>query len=204
MDTQASTGDAAGPLAVAWSTLAALGWVDLTLLALLLASVLVGLWRGLVFELLSLAGWVAAWFGAQWAAPHLAAWIAATLGWAQPGGPVPAPAYPLAFALAFLGALLLWGLGARVVRMLVQATPLSLPDRALGAAFGLLRGGVLALALAMVVSLTPAAQSQPWADSRGARWLGQGLAALAPMLPPAARQRLPAAVLQALPAGPAP
>jgi membrane protein required for colicin V production len=71
--------------------------------------------------------------------------------------------------------------------MLIHATPLSLPDRLLGAGFGLLRGGVLLLAVASAVSLTPAAQSQGWRASHGARWLGWHAAGLKPLLPPAAR-----------------
>ena len=50
----------------------ALAFFDWVLLAVAAASVLVGLWRGFVFEVLSLAGWVAAWFAAQWASPQLA------------------------------------------------------------------------------------------------------------------------------------
>ena len=45
------------------------GWVDITLAVVLLASVLIGLVRGLVFEVLSLAGWVVAYVAAQWLAP---------------------------------------------------------------------------------------------------------------------------------------
>ena len=39
--------------------------LDWALLAVLATSVLVGLWRGLVYELLSLAGWLVVWFVAQ-------------------------------------------------------------------------------------------------------------------------------------------
>ena len=46
-------------------TLSALGWVDWALMAVLLLSIAVGLWRGLVFEVLSLVGWVAAYIAAQ-------------------------------------------------------------------------------------------------------------------------------------------
>ena len=52
--------------------LSALGWVDATLLGVLLLSLLVGVVRGFVFECLSLAGWVVAWFAAQWVSPQLA------------------------------------------------------------------------------------------------------------------------------------
>ncbi len=162
-----------------------LSWVDWLLLAVLAASVIVGLVRGFVFECLSLAGWVVAWFGAQWGAPLLApqlpvgeAGSAARLG--------------TAFALAFVAALIAWGLLAKLVRMLIHATPLSVPDRLLGAGFGLLRGGVLLLALATAVGFTPAAQSQAWRGAKGARWLQQALHALAPLLPEPAARHLPA------------
>ncbi len=155
--------------------LAQLSWVDGALLAVLAASVIVGLVRGFVFECLSLAGWLVAWFAAQWGAPSLA-----------PHLPVGVPGSPLnlgaAFAVAFIAALVAWGL---------LATPLSIPDRLLGAVFGLLRGGVLLLAVATVVGLTPAAQSRAWRDAKGALWLQQALVTLKPLLPEAAARHLP-------------
>ena len=48
---------------------ASLGWVDWAFLGVLCLSAVVGLVRGLVFEVLSLLGWVAAYFAAQWFAP---------------------------------------------------------------------------------------------------------------------------------------
>ena len=51
------------------------GWVDWALLAVLAVSVVVGLWRGLVFEVLSLVGWVVAFFAAQAFAPFAAAYV---------------------------------------------------------------------------------------------------------------------------------
>jgi membrane protein required for colicin V production len=153
-----------------------LPWLDWAWLALLAVSLLIGLWRGFVFECLSLAGWVAAWFAAQWAAPQLAPHLPIGSG---------APALNLAAALVlcFVLALLVWGLAARLVRMLIQASPLSIADRLLGGAFGALRAVVLGLAVAAVVTLTPAAQSATWRASSGARWLHQTLAALKPLLP---------------------
>ncbi len=47
-----------------------LHWIDLAMLGWLLLSMLIGVWRGLLFELLSLAGLLVAWFGCQWAAPQ--------------------------------------------------------------------------------------------------------------------------------------
>jgi membrane protein required for colicin V production len=52
---------------MAW--LAPLDWV---MVALLLASFLLGAWRGLVYEVLSVISWVAAFVLAQWFAPRVA------------------------------------------------------------------------------------------------------------------------------------
>jgi membrane protein required for colicin V production len=163
------------------ASLQALGWVDWALLAVLAVSMVVGIVRGFVFEVLSLLGWVVAWFAAQWAAPQ---W-APLLPVGTPGGGLNLGA---AFVIGFVLALLAWALLARLLRLLIHATPLSVPDRLLGAGFGALRAGVLGLALAVVVGLTPAAQSQGWRDSTGARWLAQALGVVTPLLPePVAR-----------------
>jgi membrane protein required for colicin V production len=60
----------------------------------------------------------------------------------------------------------------------------------LGALFGLLRGGLLLLALAAVLALTPAAQSADWRNSYGAAWLNAAKQALKPMLPAQASKLL--------------
>jgi membrane protein required for colicin V production len=164
--------------------LATLGWVDWALLAVLALSVGVGLWRGLVFELMSLAGWLVAYVGAQALSPRLAPHV--TIG--APGSALHQGA---AFALTFLGLLIVWSVLARLLRLVVHATPLTVIDRTLGAGFGLLRGAVLLLAVATVVAFTPAARSRPWQDSQGANWLGQALQGLKPVLPTEVARHLP-------------
>jgi len=150
--------------------------LDWVLLAVLVVSIVVGLWRGFVFECLSLAGWVVAWFAAQWAAP----WVAGYVPLFSAESPL---RLSLAFVLAIVAALVIWALLARLIRLAIRATPLSVPDRLLGAVFGALRGGVLLLAVATVVALTPASQSPGWRASQGARWLGTALVQLKPLLP---------------------
>ncbi len=158
-----------------------LSWLDWAFVTVLALSMMVGLVRGFVFECLSLAGWVVAWFVAQWASP----WLGPHIPLGSAGS---ALNLGLAFALAFMGALIVWALLARGVRLLIHATPLSVVDRLLGALFGLLRGAVLLLAVTTLVALTPASQSASWRSSEGARWLGQALATLKPLLPePVAR-----------------
>lgn len=166
-------------------TLPALGWVDWMLVAALALSVAVGLWRGLVFEVLSLLGWVAAYVAAQ----AFAAVVAPMLPVGNPGSAINQGA---AFAVVFIVALVAWALASRLLRRVLHATPLQAIDRVLGAGFGLLRGAVLLLAVATVVALTPAARAPAWQDSRGAAWLGALLQGLKPVLPESLVQHLPA------------
>jgi membrane protein required for colicin V production len=160
-------------------------WVDVALLAILALSVVVGLVRGLVFEVMSLLGWLAAWIAAQWLSPEVAPHLPV-------GAPGSASNHAAAFAATFVVALLVWSVIARVLRMLIHATPLSLVDRLLGAVFGLLRGALLLLAIATVVSLSPLKKSNAWQASLGAAWLHAALNSLKPLLPDQLSEHLPA------------
>ncbi len=153
-----------------------IGLVDIGMLLVLAVSVMVGLVRGLVFEVLSLAGWVAAYF--------VASWFAADAAVALPLGTLGAAAQrSVAFGVLFIATLIAWTLLARLVRLLLHATPLSFIDRAGGGAFGILRGAVLLLVLATAVRYTPASQSLLWQTSVGATWLGQLVGIIEPWLP---------------------
>ncbi len=163
--------------------MAEVGWVDWVLIAVLAISVLVGLWRGLVFEVMSLLGWVVAYVVAQAFSAQLAPHVPV----GAPGGALQAGA---AFAATFIGALIAWMILARLVRLLIAATPLTIIDRALGAGFGLLRGAVLLLAVATLIAFTPAATSPAWQHSVGAAWLATLLQGLKPVLPEAVSRHL--------------
>ena len=162
-----------------------IGWVDACLLGVLLLSIVVGAIRGLVFEVLSLAGWLVAYFVALWAMPELA-----------PRLPIGTAGSPLnlaaSFASAFILTLVVWSLLSRLVRTLIHATPLRPIDRLLGAAFGVLRGGLVLLVAAALVGLTPAVRSTAWQASIGARWLDAGLLELKPLVPSGVSRFLPA------------
>ncbi|WP_298231153.1 CvpA family protein [uncultured Azohydromonas sp.] len=164
---------------------AGLGWVDVTMLGLLLLSSLAGLWRGLIFEVLSLAGYGVGWLAAQRFSPVAAEW----LPWE---GALPAWRLAAAYVLVFVAALLLCGLAARLLRMLVQASPLGPLDRLLGAGFGLLRGLLVLLVLSTLVALTPLAHSPAWTASSGAAWLQALRQGIQPVLPSAVARHLPA------------
>jgi membrane protein required for colicin V production len=166
--------------------MAGIGAVDLGMLAVMLLSMIVGLVRGLVFEVLSLAGWVVAYFAAQWFAADLAPYLPI-------GQPDSLARHMVAMALLFIGVLIAWTLLARLARMVLHATPLTLIDRVGGGAFGLLRGALLLLVLTTVVQVSPAAQSSFWQASVGAAWLQSGVHVIRPLLPAEMGRWLPAA-----------
>lgn len=151
-----------------------LGWVDIALAAFLLLSMLIGLARGFVFELLSLAGWFAAWFAGRWLTPMF-------VGYLPVGEPGSSLNYGVTFASVFLVALVAWSLGARLVRALIRATPLSAFDRLLGAGFGVVRGLVVLLVFATVIGVSPWSRSTPWQRSQGVAWLNTVLHELRPL-----------------------
>ena len=166
---------------------AALNGPDLAMIAWLVLSVLVGVVRGLVFELVSLLGWAVAFFGAFWIAPMLAPHVPLARESVTPKDMI-------AFGCAFLAILILWGLAARLMRLMLHATPLRLPDRVLGAGFGLARGVVVLLLVAIVVGVTPLETSHAWQRSRVAPWLNQAIEEIHPLLPQGLARHLPATV----------
>lgn len=149
---------------------------DWILIGIVLLSLLVGLWRGLVFEVLSLVGWVASFFIAQW----LAVSVAVHLPLQGLSDPV---RYAVGFALTFLACLVAAGLLATLSRKLIAVVGLLPVDRLLGAAFGALRGLVILLALAVVIGLTPLKTSDWWIQSQIAPLLSVVLTGLKPALP---------------------
>jgi membrane protein required for colicin V production len=163
------------------------GWhgLDLAMLAVLALSVLVGLWRGLVYELMSLAGWVVAYIASIALARHIGPYL--PIG--EPGSALNTAA---AVIVGFMGVLIVWGLLARLARFLIAATPLTVVDRILGAAFGLLRGLLILLVVVTVIGLTPTAKSPWWQASRGVQWLGVVVEGLRPLLPADITRWLPA------------
>ncbi|MEJ7687440.1 MAG: CvpA family protein [Variovorax sp.] len=158
--------------------------LDWTAIALLVISMLFGLVRGLVFEVISLAGWVAAFFCAQWLADDVGRWLPV-------GDPAAAWRYAAGFALVFVAVAFGVGLVAALTRRLIAAVGLRPVDRVLGAAFGTARAVVALLALAVVVHLLALSCSAWWRESRSAIVLDAALRGLKPALPEKLASYLP-------------
>ncbi|HMA10126.1 MAG TPA: CvpA family protein [Ramlibacter sp.] len=150
--------------------------LDWVFLAVLAASLLLGAWRGLVYEVLSVTSWVAAFIVAQWLAPDAAALLPVQR--APEAGRYAVGFVAVFIAVVFTGAMLAW-----LTKKLVDSVGLRPVDRTLGAAFGLVRGAVLLLALAVVINMSPARRAGWWTESKGAEVSMAALKGLKPVLP---------------------
>ena len=161
--------------------MATLDWIAV---ALLVVSMLLGLVRGLVFEVISLAGWVVAFVAAQWLAEDLGRWLPF-------GDPAASWRYAAGFVLVFVGVAFSVGLLAALTRKLIAAIGLRPVDRILGGVFGVARGAVAMLAVAVVVHLLALSDSAWWHGSRSAIVLDAALQGLKPALPDKLASYLP-------------
>ncbi len=150
--------------------------LDGCFIAILVISSLIGAWRGLIFEVLSLVSWLAAFVLAQWFAPAVGQWL-----------PIHSSSevlrYGLGFVLVFVATVFAGSLIAFVVKKLVSAIGLQPADRMLGALFGVVRGCVVLLAITVVMCMTPLTTSSWWQESMGARIAQATVHGLKPVLP---------------------
>jgi membrane protein required for colicin V production len=161
--------------------MAPLDWIFLAVMA---ASLLLGVWRGLVYEVLSVISWIAAFVLAQWLAPDAGAML-------PMGGAGEAMRYAAGFVVVFIAVVFAGGLLAWLIKKLVEAVGLRPIDRALGGLFGLIRGAVLLLALAVVINITPLKRADWWTESTGAGVSTAVLKEMKPVLPERFGQYLP-------------
>nr|WP_255593340.1 CvpA family protein [Acidovorax sp. sic0104] len=158
--------------------------MDWIFAAVLLASMLIGAWRGLVFEVLSLLAWVVSFFVAQWFAEDMAA----LLPMGESAGSL---RYAAGFAVVFVASVFACGFLTWLAKKLIEAIGLRPADRTLGAVFGVFRGLVLLLAVAVVAGLTPMREAPWWQESWAGPVLGEVLKGLKPALPEEFGRHLP-------------
>lgn len=158
--------------------------VDWFFLAVVLGSFVLGAWRGLVYELLSLVGWLVAFVAARYWAENVALWL--------PLGDIDGSVrYAAGFVVVFIGAAFAWGLLSWLAKRLIDGVGLRPVDRTLGAVFGLLRGCLLVLVVTLVVGYTPLQQADGWQLSLIAPVLSGLLQEWMPALPQELGRYLP-------------
>ena len=159
-----------------------MSWLDYVVIAVIVFSMAWGAWRGLVHEVLSLAGWIMAFIAGNL--------FAAPLSEMFPAAMRPELRVVVAFVLIFVGALVLAALASALVTKFIKVSVLHSLNRSLGALFGLLRGLLIVVVLAMVAGLSPLPRKPDWTNSAMGYSLAQTVVQLRPWLPPALAQRL--------------
>ncbi len=125
--------------------------LDWGLVAVIVLSALMAAAEGFFFEMFFLAGSVAGYLFAAWEYRRVAVWFLQFVS-------APWVADTAGFLTVFFGVILLAGMAGRVSRWIFKQAGLQWFDRALGAAFGLLRGVVIATVVVMsLVAFSPGA-----------------------------------------------
>jgi membrane protein required for colicin V production len=156
---------------------------DYVILVVFGASVAIGVWRGVVGEIIALAAWVLAFFAARAWDGEVARLLQTSI--ADPGLRIVA-----AWVVIFVAVLLLMALLRLAIRGLLKALGLSLSDRLLGIVFGALRGVAIALALVTVGGMTSLPKEKWWSDAYFAAPLETAVIAGKPWLPPEVSKRI--------------
>jgi len=134
--------------------------LDYAIIGIILASLLLGAWRGVVGEIIALVAWVLGFLAARAFGPEAAQ--------AFLGGIIADPVWRLVagYVLVFLGTLALLALVRLAVRGLIKALGLGVADRVLGVVFGIARGVLIVLLLVAAGGMTSLPQASWWAQAQ--------------------------------------
>ena len=156
---------------------------DYLVIFVMVTSVIISMLRGLVKEVLSLAGWVVAFVVANAYAAALAVMLPAVV----PGEVL---RLILAFIALFIGVRILMGLLAMALGALLDAGGLSLFDRLFGAVFGVGRGLVIVLTAVILCGMTSLPQQDFWKEALLSPYAETGARLVKTFLPAAMAQHV--------------
>ncbi len=163
-----------------------MNWVDAVVIAIIAISALLAFLRGLVREALGIGAWVGAAAAAVWGGPLV-------LPKFQQWTVDPNIAYPAAYGIVFVGALILLSIVAGMVGSLVRGSMLGGLDRTLGVVFGVARGALLVAVAYIGLGLVadPATWPPPIRQARSLPFAYHGAVWLTGLLPAAYRPKMP-------------
>lgn len=136
-----------------------LNWFDYAIITTLALSIIVGVWRGFIGEVLALVCWVLAFWVAWMFGPLLAEQFSASIS-------VPSVRVMLGYTLCFVAVLIAGAIVSYLLRKLVSGSGLSGTDRLLGMIFGLVRGFALVVLVILLMKFTPVVRDDWWQNSR--------------------------------------
>lgn len=156
---------------------------DYVVLAVIGMSVLFGLWRGVVGEILAIAAWIVAFLVARVGAGQVAELLSATI--ASSGMRL-----LVAWLAIFVVVLALFAVGRKLVSLLLKAVGLGVLDRLLGACFGAFRGMLVVLLAVMLAGMTPVPSAAWWREAVLAPPLETVVIAAKPWMPQEVARRI--------------
>ena len=156
---------------------------DYVVVAVVLASVVLGVWRGVVGEIIALVAWVLAFFAAKWWGAEVAQLFTTSIA-------DPAIRIVAAWVAIFVTVLILMALLRLAVHGLLKALGLSLSDRLLGLVFGAARGLLIVVALVAVAGMTSVPKERWWSEAYFSAPLETAVLAGMPWLPPEVSKRI--------------
>jgi len=132
---------------------------DIAVIAVFAISMIIGLVRGFVVEVMAIAVWILAVGLAYWFGPQLAAMFSSTLE-------LSSARIFLGYGLIFVGTLVSGAILIYFLKKLVTGTGLTGTDRLFGMLFGAVRGLVLVVLSILMLGLTPFPGDSWWGASR--------------------------------------
>lgn len=132
---------------------------DYIVLVVVVLSVALGWWRGMVYEVLSLLSWITAYFVAK-------SWVSEFAPYMPDVLESEALRSAAAFSAVFIGTLVLCGVAAWAINKLIKSFGLDWrTDGVTGAVFGFFRGWMLVLVLVLLAGFTKLPQAPFWREA---------------------------------------
>ncbi len=139
---------------------------DIAVISIIVLSALLGWWRGFMYELFSLIGWIAAYIVARTYSAEVLPYVPEAVGAEHIRSAV-------AFAAVFIVTLIGCAIVAWLLAKLAKFAGLAGMDGKFGAVFGVLRGVLVVLALVWLGGLTTLPQKPWWRDAWSSKSLQQ-------------------------------
>ena len=131
---------------------------DFVLIAILSVSVILGLVRGLLKEVLSLVAYACAFLAAIWWGPVASEWLSRWID-------QPFIKMAVAYLTVFVVVLMTIGLFNMTLSALISKTGLTPADHGLGGLFGLVRGFLFVFVLVVLAGYTPLPKESWWTQA---------------------------------------
>jgi membrane protein required for colicin V production len=127
--------------------------VDLVIIAIILISSVISLFRGFVKEALSLSSWIAAGWIAFNFSSNLATLLEGTIG-------INSVRVAVAAVILFIVTIIIGSVLVFIITAMIDKSGLTSTDRSIGLVFGLIRGVLIIVGLIYIINLTPIPQDE--------------------------------------------